>query len=83
MNSQLVDSIIDVIHSLPEAEQQALVAKLNQAMPSSPVGSKNPPILMENTDNEDAWEVFATLGDDAIPGKLDNPSLHHNKSIYR
>lgn len=77
MNSKLVDSIIDVIHSLPEDEQQTLVAKLNQTIPSPPVRSSHPQIASENTDNtEDAWEVFATLGDDAIPKNSDHPSTH-------
>lgn len=77
MNRKLVDSIIEVIHSLPEDEQQTLVAKLNQTIPSPPVRSSNPPIVSENTDNtEDAWEVFATLGDDAIPENSDHPSTH-------
>ncbi|NMG59374.1 hypothetical protein E1H12_12820 [Geitlerinema sp. P-1104] len=98
MNSKLVDSIIEMIHSLPEDEQQTVVAKLNQTIPSPPVSANNPPILSENIDDsannppilsentdttEDAWEVFATLGDDAIPGKLDNPSIHHDRYLYK
>lgn len=31
---------------------------------------------------EDGWEVFESLGDDAVPGKLPNASVEHDSYLY-
>jgi hypothetical protein len=67
MNTQLVDSIIQIIQSLPKSEQNILREKLNQA-----VASEAEPI------DEEAWKVWETLGDDAVPGCLENSSIYQS-----
>ncbi|MEB3884883.1 hypothetical protein [Lyngbya sp. CCY1209] len=42
MNTQLVDSIIQVIRSLPEAEQKSLVEQLNQLFDFSEKSEPSP-----------------------------------------
>lgn len=31
---------------------------------------------------QEAWEVWQTLGDDAVEGKLENPSINHDRYLY-
>ncbi len=31
---------------------------------------------------KDAWELFKTMGQDAIPGQLSNPSSDHDRYLY-
>ena len=71
MNTQLVDSIMQVIRALPKAERQMLIDQLNRMVESD-----------TNSINEDAWEVWQSLGDDAVAGRLENTSIHHDKYLY-
>jgi hypothetical protein len=56
MNTQLVDSIIQLINSLSAEEKQAI--------------------------DEEAQEVWRTLGDDAAAGCLPNTSINHDRYLY-
>ncbi|MBW4622687.1 MAG: hypothetical protein KME17_25430 [Cyanosarcina radialis HA8281-LM2] len=90
MNAQLVDSIIQVVRALPKAEQKLLIERINllatEAQPTeeplkqsemtSTVAPSQVPI------DEEAWEVWRSLGDDAIPGNLENPSVNHDRYLY-
>jgi len=71
MNTQLVDSIIQVIQALPQAERKMLIDQLNRMVESD-----------TNSINEDAWEVWRSLGDDAVAGRLENTSIYHDKYLY-
>ena len=73
MNTQLVDSIVQVFQALPQAEQKILMERLNSLF--TPTQSEN-----EKPISEEAWEVWRSLGDDAIEGKLENPSINHDKT---
>ena len=78
MNTQLVKSIIDVVRALPKAEQKLLIESLNQ------LDNQTQPTLekIEEPIDEEALEVWRTLGDDAVPGCLDNPSINHDRYLY-
>jgi hypothetical protein len=39
-------------------------------------------IIQEPVDNNDPWDVFISLGTDAEPGNLTNPSLEHDRYLY-
>lgn len=71
MNTQLVDSIIQVIRALPKGEKQMLIDQLNRIEEAD-----------TNSINEDAWKVWQSLGDDAVAGRLENTSIHHDRYIY-
>ena len=75
MNTQLVDSIVQVFQALPQAEQKILMERLNSLF--SPTQSEN-----EEPISEEAWEFWRSLGDDAIEGKLENPSINHDRYLY-
>jgi hypothetical protein len=71
MNTQLVDSIIKVIRALPQAERQMLIDQLNRMVEYD-----------IDSINEDAWEVWQSLGDDVVAGRLENTSIHHDNYLY-
>lgn len=75
MNTQLVDSIVQVFQSLPQAEQKLLMERLNSLF--TPTQSNG-----EEPISEAAWEVWRSLGDDAVEGKLENPSINHDRYLY-
>jgi hypothetical protein len=83
MNTQLVESIIHVVQALPKAEQSLLIEQLNQLLPQAPASelSVASPMESEPIDSE-AWEVWQSLGDDAISGRLENPSVNHDRYLY-
>ncbi|NJL57048.1 hypothetical protein HC928_19300 [bacterium] len=87
MNTQLVESIIQMVQALPQAEQILLIERLNQLLSKvessdlSPPPTMAPPIMAEEIDLE-AWEVWRTLGDDAVESKLENPSINHDRYLY-
>ncbi|UBF30090.1 hypothetical protein K9N68_38570 (plasmid) [Kovacikia minuta CCNUW1] len=75
MNTQLVNSIVQVFQALPPAEQKLLMERLNSCF--TPTPSEN-----EEPISEAAWEVWRSLGDDAVEGKLENPSINHDRYLY-
>ncbi len=83
MNTQLVDSILQVVQALPKEEQTMLIERLNvlftQAHLTESSTAASPD---EETIDEDAWEIWRSLGDDAVPGRLENPSIHHDCYLY-
>lgn len=78
MNTQLIDSIVQVIQALPKVEQQILIEKLNQQV----LETNNDITTDEEIIDDEAWELWQTLGDDAVPGKLENPSINHDRYLY-
>lgn len=36
----------------------------------------------QETIDPEAWEVWRSLGDDAVEGKLENPSINHDRYLY-
>ena len=74
MNTQLVDSIIQVIQALPKAEQQMLIDQVNR------IGESDTSLV--NEIDEEAWNVWRSLGDDAVEGRLENTSIHHDRYLY-
>uniref|UniRef100_B8HUC2 DUF2281 domain-containing protein n=1 Tax=Cyanothece sp. (strain PCC 7425 / ATCC 29141) TaxID=395961 RepID=B8HUC2_CYAP4 len=83
MNTQLVDSIIQVVQSLPKEEQTFLIKRLNsiftQARQAEQTSVASP---AEEPHDEEGWEVWRSLGDDAVPGRLENPSMNHDLYLY-
>jgi hypothetical protein len=93
VNTQLVNSIIQVVRSLPRAEQELLIESLNQLLLQPPVdesGTSEPAETAEVIPDEnleepidtDAWAVWQSLGDSAVSGQLDNPSVNHDRYLY-
>jgi hypothetical protein len=37
----------------------------------------------EETIDPEAWDVWRSLGDDAVEGKLENPSINHDRYLYQ
>lgn len=74
MNTQLVDSIVQVIRALPKAEQQMLIDRVNR------IGESDTTLV--NEIDEDAWKVWQSLGDDAVEGRLENTSINHDRYLY-
>ncbi len=75
MNTQLVDSIVQIFQALPQAEQKLLMERLNSLF-TQPSSEDEEPI------GEAAWDVWRSLGDDAVEGKLENPSINHDRYLY-
>ncbi|WP_448572870.1 hypothetical protein [Trichothermofontia sp.] len=83
MNTQLVESIIQVVQALPKAEQPLLIERLNRLLPQVESSEPSPAATTEEEDiDPEAWEVWQTLGDDAVEGKLENPSINHDRYLY-
>jgi hypothetical protein len=83
MNTQLVESIIQVVQALPKAEQLLLIERLNRLLPQAKSSEPSPATTTEEEAiDPEAWEVWQTLGDDAVEGKLENPSINHDRYLY-
>jgi hypothetical protein len=93
VNTQLVNSIIQVVRSLPRDEQQLLIESLNRLLlqPLTDESGTSEPAATADTisdkDSEepidaDAWAVWQSLGDSAVSGQLDNPSVNHDRYLY-
>jgi hypothetical protein len=83
MNTQLVESIIQVVQALPKAEQLLLIERLNRLLPPAESSEPSPTLtIKEEVIDPEAWEVWRTLGDDAVEGKLENPSINHDRYLY-
>ena len=83
MNSQLIDSLVKVVQALSASEQQELIAKLNALVPSP---ESNEPMTSPETsevEHPDAWDLFIALGENATPGKLENPAINHDRYLYQ
>jgi len=74
MNTQLVQSIFQVVQSLPEPELHLFIEQLHQWLPQTQTSSA--PI------DPEAWEVWRSLGDDATEGQLQNPSINCDRYLY-
>jgi hypothetical protein len=74
MNTQLVDSLVQVILSLPAEERALLGEKL--ATPS-PIEAAT-----DNAWTEEAVDIFLSLGRDAVPGRLKNTAVNHDRYLY-
>jgi hypothetical protein len=78
MNTQLINSIVQMVQSLSKDEQQTLITKLNTLADTSESTDQS-----TNLEQKDAWDVFLSLGEEATPGQLDNPSVHHDRYLYQ
>ena len=74
MNTQLVDSLLQVILSLPAEERALLGEKLSTV---SHVEAST-----ENRWTKEAVEVFLSLGRDAVSGQLKNTAVNHDRYLY-
>jgi hypothetical protein len=74
MNTQLVDSLVQVILSLPVAERALLGEKLSTASPIEAATS--------TAWTEEAVDLFLALGRDAVPGRLKNTATNHDLYLY-
>jgi hypothetical protein len=74
MNTQLVHSLIQVILSLPAEERALLGEKLSAANPLPP--STDP------SWTEEAIDTFLALGREAVPGRLQNSAVNHDRYLY-
>lgn len=74
MNTQLVDSLVQVILSLPVEERTLLEEKLATANPTE----TSPNRLW----TEEAVDIFLSLGQDAAPGRLKNTAVNHDRYLY-
>ncbi len=83
MNTQLVESIIQVVQALPKAEQRLIIERLNRLLPPAQLSELLPATTTEQElIDPEAWDVWQTLGDDAVEGKLENPSINHDHYLY-
>ncbi len=73
MNTQLVDSLIQVIRSLPDEERALLGEKLSTADPIE--------VSTDRLETEEAVGVFLALGRNAASGQLKNTAVNHDRSI--
>jgi hypothetical protein len=82
MNTKLVDSIVQIVQSLSSEEQQALINQLNWQLQFSEMkdGSSKE---VNQPEQQDGWEVFLSLGECAVEGKLENPSINHDRYLYQ
>jgi hypothetical protein len=74
MNTQLVDSLVQVILSLPSEERASLGEKLSTA---SRTTASTDPLW-----TEEAVDIFLALGRDATPGQLKNTAVNHDRYLY-
>ena len=82
MNTQLVNSIVQVVQALPTDEQTALLAVLNRLIQPSVTPQVAGPSPATAESNDEAWAIWESLGDDAVPGTLDNASVYHDRYLY-
>jgi hypothetical protein len=82
MNSKLVDSIVQIVQSLSAEEQQVLINRLNTLMQTSEAKT-NLSRESEQAEPLDGWNVFLSLGEDAVEGNLENPSINHDRYLYQ
>jgi hypothetical protein len=75
MNAKLVDSIIEMIHTLSAEEQTLLIQKLNLLLTQTPSETMT-------SESQDPWDIFLSIGNEAEPGKLENPSIEHDCYLY-
>ncbi|NBD33259.1 MAG: hypothetical protein GVY17_09905 [Cyanobacteria bacterium] len=78
MNTQLINSIVQVVQSLSKEEQQTLITQLNTLAETSESTDE-----LTQLEQQDAWDVFLSLGEEASPGKLENPSVNHDRYLYQ
>lgn len=87
MNTQLVNAIIQVVWVLPADEQAFIIEALNQSF-DKPIHKTTAEAIATKTQatspspppaDDDAWEVWQSLGDDAVPGNLENASTQHDR----
>lgn len=74
MNTQLVDSLVQVILSLPTEERALLSEKLATASPTE--------ASTDRSWTKETIDVFLALGQDAVPGRLKNTSVDHDRYLY-
>lgn len=86
MNTQLITSLIQVVQSLPSVEQKILIEQLNQLLIETPTDISINEEIDEEIDEEmiddEAWEMWRSLGDNAVSGKLKNTSINHDRYLY-
>jgi hypothetical protein len=83
MNTQLIESLVQVVQALPEAEQLLLIERLNRLLLQAGASESSATLTTkEEVVDPEAWEVWRTLGDDAVAGKLENPSINHDRYLY-
>lgn len=89
MNTQLVNSIIQVVRALPTAEQTFLIQTLNQLFQQPDTGPETSQIETQPTQQteptpatDDPWHIWQSLGDDAVPGTLESTSTRHDRYLY-
>ncbi|NJO41162.1 MAG: hypothetical protein HC769_02975 [Cyanobacteria bacterium CRU_2_1] len=74
MNTQLVESLVQVILSLSDEERVLLGEKLSTASQAE--------TSAEPQWTEEAVAVFLSLGRNAVPGRLKNTAVHHDRYLY-
>ena len=74
MNTQLVDSLVQVILSLPAAERDLLGEKLATASQTETPA--------DSAWTEEATAIFLALGRDAVHGRLKNTAVNHDRYLY-
>ncbi|OLP18512.1 hypothetical protein BST81_10560 [Leptolyngbya sp. 'hensonii'] len=82
MSTKLVDSIVQIVQSLSKEEQQELINRLNALMQTVAAATSSAQEA-EPEKQLDGWDVFLSLGDDAVEGKLENPSINHDRYLYQ
>jgi hypothetical protein len=74
MNTQLVDALAQAILSLPAEERALLGEKL--ATTNQLEAATN------STWTEEAVDIFLALGHNAVPGRLKNTAVNHDRYLY-
>ena len=85
MNTQLVDSILQVVKALPNEEKTLLIDRIHQLISPAVDSAEESKRVEASTDSPvdpEAWAVWETFGDDAVPGQLENTSIHHDRYLY-
>jgi len=78
MNTQLVNSILQLVQSLSKDEQEILITKLNTIIETPELSDSE-----TQEDKKDAWDIFLSLGEEATTGRLENPSVNHDHYLYQ
>ncbi|MEO1352400.1 MAG: hypothetical protein AAFW84_26980 [Cyanobacteria bacterium J06635_15] len=90
MNTQLVNSIIQVVRALPNEEQAFLIETLNrlsqqkldsEAESATTPAKTRPTHSTETLTTDDVWDIWQSLGDEAVQGMLENTSTQHDRYL--
>ena len=80
-----MDKIIEYVGEVLPDGHVSIPEEIRQTLAASPHAQIQITIKLLQSDEErqqEAWEVFRRMGQDAKPGRLQDASIHHDRYLY-